>query len=470
MKVEQLYTKCLAQGAYYIESNGEVAIIDPLREVEQYIRMAKEAGAEIKYVFETHFHADFVSGHVTLGKKTGAKIVYGPTANPDFDAHIATDGEVFKIGDISLTVLHTPGHTMESSSFLLKDSEGNDQAIFTGDTLFLGDVGRPDLAQKSAKMTQDELAGILYDSIREKIMPLSDDIMVYPGHGAGSACGKNMMSITQDTLGNQKKMNYALREDMTREEFVQEVTNGLSQPPAYFPANVMMNVKGYKHIEDVLEAGKKALSVDEFVELEKEDDVLILDVRHQSIFEKAYIPNSLFVGIKGGFAPWVGELVKDVNKKILLVVDENDLEETITRLSRVGFDHILGYLKGGVDSYIASGRSTYAVNSISAEDLAHLFKSKNGNIDILDVRKTGEFKSSHIEGAPNICLSKIEDNLDKIGRDETCYVHCAGGYRSIIAASILQRHGFKNIVNILGGYGAIKKTSLPLEELSCSNS
>ena len=381
MKIEQIYTGCLAQGAYYIQSNGEVAIIDPLREVDDYIARAEKDGAKIKYIFETHFHADFVSGHITLAEKTGATIVYGPTAKTGFASHIATDNEVFKVGDITITALHTPGHTMESTTYLLKDAEGKDHCIFSGDTLFLGDVGRPDLAQKAATMTQEELAGILFDSLRNKIMTLADDVIVYPAHGAGSACGKNMMKETVDSLGNQKHMNYALRADMTKEEFVAEVTDGLAPPPAYFPMNVAMNRDGYTNISEVIAQGSKALSPAEFEAAANETDAVILDTRKETVFVKGFIPQSIFIGIDGGFAPWVGSLVKDVKQPILLVADEERIEEIITRLSRVGFDNTIGYLKGGFEAWKKASMEYDSVSSISAEAFKTAYDTNNTNIN-----------------------------------------------------------------------------------------
>lgn len=458
MKVEQIYTGCLAQGAYYIESNGEVAIIDPLREVDDYIARADESGAKIKYIFETHFHADFVSGHVTLSEKTGAPIVFGPTATPSFNAHIATDNEEFKVGDVTIIALHTPGHTMESTTYLLKDENGKDHCIFSGDTLFLGDVGRPDLAQKAATMTQEELAGILFDSLRNKIMPLANDVIVYPGHGAGSACGKNMMKETVDSLGNQKAMNYALRADMTRDEFIAEVTDGLAPPPAYFPMNVQMNKEGYAHIENVIAKGKTALSPDAFEAAANETDAIILDVRKEGEFVKGHIPRSIFIGIDGGFAPWVGALVRDVKQPILLVSDENRLDEVITRLSRVGFDNTIGYLDGGFDAWKAANKETDTIRSISAEEFENEWNSNH--LPVFDMRKEGEWNSGHLTEANHVCLSNINAQLAEFPQDKNFYVHCAGGYRSVIAASILKSRGYHNLVDVAGGYGAIKQTGL----------
>ncbi|MFT5725713.1 MAG: hydroxyacylglutathione hydrolase [Bacteroidia bacterium] len=465
MKVEQIYTGCLAQGAYYIESNGEVAIIDPLREVHDYIRKAESDNAEIKYIFETHFHADFVSGHVTLAEKTGATIVYGPTANPAFDCVIAEDNQVFKLGDITITVLHTPGHTMESSTYLLKDENGNDHCIFSGDTLFLGDVGRPDLAQKAATMTQEQLAGILFDSLRNKIMPLGDDLIVYPGHGAGSACGKNMMKETVDTLGNQRQMNYALRTDMTKEEFVKEVTDGLAPPPAYFPLNVAMNKKGYASIDHVISKGNKPLSPAEFEAVAEETEALILDVRDESDFVQGFVPRSIFIGLSGAFAPWVGAMIKDVNLPLLLVVEDNKIEEAITRLSRVGFDNSIGYLKGGISAWKDANKELDSIRSISAETFEQELKS-NGQM-VFDVRKDGEYLSEHVDGAKHTPLEFINDHLASFPTEDNFYVHCAGGYRSVIAASILKSRGYHNLTDVAGGFDAIKKTNTACTDYVC---
>ncbi|MGK0387996.1 MAG: hydroxyacylglutathione hydrolase [Maribacter sp.] len=465
MKIEQIYTGCLAQGAYYIESNGEVAIIDPLREVQSYIDRAEKDKASIKYIFETHFHADFVSGHVTLAEKTGGSIIYGPLANPSFEAIIAKDGQVFKLGDISIHVLHTPGHTMESTTYLLKDEEGKDHAIFSGDTLFLGDVGRPDLAQKAANITQEELASTLFDSLRNKIMPLADDIIVYPAHGAGSACGKNMMKETVDTLGNQKKVNYALRADMKRGEFIKEVTDGLLPPPAYFPLNVKMNKEGYVSIDEVLKKGKHALSPREFEIAANGTGALVLDVRDRHNFVKSHIPRSIFIGLDGSFAPWVGGLIKDIEQPILLVVNEGEEEEAITRLSRVGFDQVIGYLKGGIIAWKNAGMETDTITSIPATLLETRLK-EGEHIKVIDVRKTSEFLSEHVLNAENYPLSDLNNDLAELPSD-TFYVHCAGGYRSVIASSILKSRGIHNIVDVTGGFDAIKDTNIVVSEFVC---
>ncbi len=467
MNIEQIYTGCLAQGAYYIESKGEVAIIDPLREVNSYIEKAKSNNAKIKYIFETHFHADFVSGHVTLSKNTGAPIIYGPNAKTSFEAIIAKDGQEFKLGDITIVALHTPGHTMESTTYLLRDETGKDHAIFSGDTLFLGDVGRPDLAQKSASMTQEDLAGILFDSLRTKIMPLADDVIVYPAHGAGSACGKNLSKETVGLLGDQKLNNYALRADMTKEEFVAEVTDGLQPPPQYFPLNVMLNKEGYEDFDKVLKRNSKALTIEEFESIaNKTPDVIILDVRHQADFVKGYIPNSIFIGIDGGFAPWVGALISDIDKAILLVAPIGREEETITRLSRVGFDNVKGYLDGGFDTWKLHNRPIDKIESIDATTFETILKT-NSKASVFDVRKPGEFQAAHIENAKHTPLSFISDYVDVYKKTKTAYLHCAGGYRSVIAASILKRNGVHNLVDIKGGFAQIKNTGITITDFVC---
>ncbi|MFZ6052106.1 MBL fold metallo-hydrolase [Halocola ammonii] len=464
MKIEQIYTGCLAQGAYYIESKGEVAIIDPLREVEPYIKKAKEDNAKIKYIFETHFHADFVSGHVTLAEKTGGTIVYGPKAEPTFDAHIAKDNEEFELGDITIVALHTPGHTMESTTYLLRDENGKDVAIFTGDTLFLGDVGRPDLAQKANEITQEDLAGWLFDSLREKIMPLADDVTVYPAHGAGSACGKNMMKETVDTLGNQKKMNYALRADMTREEFIEEVTDGLLPPPKYFPLNVKMNKEGYDSIDSVLEKGMKELSPNAFEVAANETGAIVLDVRNEHDFVKGFVPNSIFIGLNGSFAPWVGAMISDVKQPLLLVTPEGKEEEAVTRLARVGFDNVLGILKGGIEAWKGAGKEVDTMESISAEELKTRFDK---GATVIDVRKPGEYQSEHLENVENIPLDFINENMEKFPKDKKFHLHCAGGYRSVIAGSILKSRGYHDLVNVEGGFKALKETDLKMSDYVC---
>jgi glyoxylase-like metal-dependent hydrolase (beta-lactamase superfamily II)/rhodanese-related sulfurtransferase len=466
MTIKQIYTGCLAQGAYYIESEGEAAIIDPLREVQPYIDMAEENNAEIKYIFETHFHADFVSGHLTLSRKTGAPIVFGPLANPSFETIIAEDGQEFKLGKVTLIALHTPGHTMESTTYLLRDENGKDHAIFSGDTLFLGDVGRPDLAQKAADMTQEELAGILYDSLRNKIMPLADDVIVYPAHGAGSACGKNMMKETVDTLGNQKKMNYALREDMSKEEFIKELTEGLLPPPAYFPMNVRMNKEGYEDVSVVIDRSKNALSPDAFELAANESGAVVLDVRDESEFAKAHVPRSIFIGLDGSFAPWVGDLIKDVKQPILLIAEKDRIKEAVTRLSRVGFDQVLGYLEGGVQAWIDAGKETDSVSSIPVEELEKILKD-NPDIHIVDVRKESEYLSEHVPNASNFPLANINSHLAELKTDEKNFIHCAGGYRSMIASSILKARGYHNILDIKGGFDAIKESNIKVSDYVC---
>ncbi|MEB8345842.1 MBL fold metallo-hydrolase [Flavobacteriaceae bacterium KMM 6898] len=465
MIIEQIYTGCLAQGAYYIESKGEIAIIDPLREVKPYLYRANLDNAKIKYIFETHFHADFVSGHVTLAKETGAPIVFGPQANPAFDAIIAADGQEFKLGEITITVLHTPGHTMESTTYLLKDKDGKDHAIFSGDTLFLGDVGRPDLAQKMGVLTERDLAGLLFDSLRNKIMPLADDVIVYPAHGAGSACGKNMMKETVDTLGNQKKMNYALRADMTKEEFINEVTEGLLPPPQYFPLNVKMNKEGYEDFEEVLERGTRELSPEAFEIAANETSAVILDVRHQDDFAKGHIPRSIFIGLDGSFAPWVGALIADVKQPIVLVAPKGQEEEAVTRLARVGFDNTLGYLKGGFEAWKKAGMDYDTVSYITSKNLNDVLA--NEKLPIFDVRKETEYLSEHVLDANNAPLDYLNDHLAEFASSKTFYVHCASGYRSMIAASILKSRGIHNLIDVKGGFKAIKTTDIPVSEFVC---
>lgn len=465
MKVKQLYTGCLSQGAYYIESNGEAAIIDPLREVQPYIDLALNRESKIKYIFETHFHADFVSGHVSLAEKTGAPIIFGPNANPSFDCIIASDNQEFELGDVTIKVLHTPGHTMESTTYLLLDENAKEHAIFSGDTLFLGDVGRPDLAQKSANMTQEQLATILYDSLRKKIMTLPDETIIYPGHGAGSACGKNMSKETVGTIGQQKKTNYALKEGLTKEAFVKEVLDGLSLPPAYFPLNVKLNKEGYQDVEAVLLKSKNALSIDQFEKLALQTKATILDVRHQHDFAKGHIPGSIFVGIDGAFAPWVGALIKDINQPILLITPPERLEETIIRLSRVGFDQVLGYLQGGVESWKKAQKETATIDTVDAEQLAELMNSSK--ISVIDVRKELEYQSEHLVDAINLPLDNLENHLSTLEINNDYYIHCAGGYRSIIAISMLKANGIHNLIDVLGGFNAIKKTNASLSEYVC---
>jgi hydroxyacylglutathione hydrolase len=464
MKIEQIYTGCLAQGAYYISSEGEAAIIDPLREVGPYLDKAAKEGSKIKYVLETHFHADFVSGHLDLAQQTGAIIVYGPTAQPNFDAKIAADGEILNIGKLKIKVLHTPGHTLESVTYLLIDEEGKEHSIFTGDTLFLGDVGRPDLAQKG-NITMEDLAAMLYNSLRTKIMTLPDEIIVYPAHGAGSACGKHMMKETVDTLGNQKKLNYALRANMTEEEFVKEVTNELPPPPAYFPENVKMNKEGYASMEKVLEQSLRSLTPGEFELIANETGALILDTRNDREFAKGFIPNSINIGIDGGFAPWVGALIPGVNHPILLVTDKGREEEVVTRLARVGFDNTLGYLQNGINAWKEAGKELDIIETISAAELSK--KLKKGNLKIVDVRKPAEFDAEHIKGAVNIPLDFLNEHLSEIPKENEVYIHCAGGYRSMIANSILKARGWDNTIDVEGGFKAMIASDIPKTSYVC---
>lgn len=459
MTVEQIYTGCLAQGAYYIESNGEAVVIDPLREVAPYIERAAKNNAKIKYVLETHFHADFVSGHIDLANKTGATIIFGPTANPAFEAHVATDGEILEVGNIKLKVIHTPGHTMESTCFLLMDENGKEKGLFSGDTLFIGDVGRPDLAQKViADLTQEKLAALLFDSLRTKIMPLSDDIIVYPAHGAGSACGKNMSKETTDTLGHQKETNYALRANMTKEEFIKEVLTGLVAPPGYFPLNVLMNIKGYDSIDKVLERGQHALSPEAFETAANETGALVLDTRDPQTFAKGFVPNAINIGIDGNFAPWVGTMIPDIKQEILLVTEEGREEEVITRLARVGYDFTIGYLKGGFNAWKSAGKEVDAITSIDADELAAIV-AKDPHTNILDVRKNSEYLSEHILDAENAPLDFINESMLKIDKNKTYYVHCAGGYRSMIFNATLRARGYHNLIDVKGGFKAIKESN-----------
>jgi glyoxylase-like metal-dependent hydrolase (beta-lactamase superfamily II)/rhodanese-related sulfurtransferase len=466
MQIEQIYTGCLAQGAYYITSNGEAAIIDPLREIKPYLERINRDGVALKYIFETHFHADFVSGHIDLSRATAAPIVYGPTAQPSFDAIIAKDNELFKVGNIIIKVLHTPGHTMESTTYLLIDEEGKDHAIFSGDTLFLGDVGRPDLAQKAANMTQEDLAGMLYDSLNHKIMPLADDVMVYPAHGAGSACGKNMMKETVDTLGHQKQMNYALNQP-NRESFIKAVTDGLTPPPGYFGMNVAMNKHGYDSFETVLNKGMRALNPTEFEAAAEETTALILDTRSAVDFYKGFIPQSINIGLNGDFAPWVGSMIVDVKQPILLITDAGKEEETVTRLSRVGFDHILGYLKGGFDNWKNTGLEVDTIHRISAADFEQ--QVKIGESKVVDVRKETEYAAEHVDEAYSRPLAYINDWIKDVNPDEHFFLHCAGGYRSMIAASILQARGYRNFSEVEGGFSAIAKTNVAKTDFVCQS-
>ena len=460
MKIKQIYTGCLSQGTYYIESNGEVAIIDPLREIDTYLKLAKENNAKIKYIFETHIHADFVSGHLTLSNATGAPIIFGPNTITSYPVTIAKDQQVFKLGNLTIVALHTPGHTLESTTYLLKDNLGKDHAIFTGDTLFIGDVGRPDLAQKQSGKTQRDMAGMLFDSLRKKIMPLSDDVIVYPAHGAGSACGKKISRETFSTLGNQKSSNYALNKSLSKEEFINELTEGLESPPAYFPMNVKMNQEGYNHIENILRKNLNPLDTDEFEKLANQSGVLILDVRNQIQFAEEHIPGSIFIGIDGGFAPWVGAIVGDVKRPILLITPKGREKETITRLARVGFDNALGFLEGGLSSWKVKGRKTASVSTIEASKLG---KKIFDQTKIIDVRKNSEFSNGHLKNALNIPLDQLSENFDKIPLEGNFFVHCAGGYRSMIASSILKSRGIDSMTDIIGGFSAIKSSGIPIE-------
>jgi glyoxylase-like metal-dependent hydrolase (beta-lactamase superfamily II)/rhodanese-related sulfurtransferase len=465
MKIEQIYTGCLAQGAYYIESNGEVAIIDPLREVQQYVDKATANNSKIKYIFETHFHADFVSGHLDLAKKTGATIVYGPTAKPGFDALEADDNQEFKIGDYTVKVIHTPGHTMESTCYLIIDENGAQHGIITGDTLFIGDVGRPDLAQHVvAELTQEKLASLLFDSLRNRIMPLNDDLIVYPNHGAGSACGKNMSKETTDTLGHQKKVNYALRADMTREEFIKELLEGLTAPPGYFPKNVLMNIKGYESLDDVMDRANKPLNAEEFELTANNMDALILDVRSPEDFAKGFIPNSINIGIDGNFASWVGTLIPDIKQEILLVAEHGHEEEAVIRLSRVGYDFCIGYLNGGLDTWKNAGKEIDQIDRINASEFELRMQEQP---IVIDIRNKNEFNAEHIEGALNIPLDYINEHLAEFPKEKPFIMHCAGGYRSMIAASILKSRGWNNFVDVEGGFKAISETNVPKTTYVC---
>ena len=466
MKVEQIYTGCLAEAAYYIESEGEAVIIDPLRETRPYLEKLEKEGAKLKYIFETHFHADFVSGHLDLAQKTGATIVYGPKAETTFEKFMARDGEELKVGKATFKVLHTPGHTPESTTYLLRDEKGKDYAIFTGDTLFIGDVGRPDLAQKSGEVTKEDLAGWLYDSLRTKIMPLANEVLVYPGHGAGSACGKSMSDETWDTLGHQKETNYALRADMSKQEFIAEVTAGLMPPPQYFAKNAKLNKTGYGSIDEVLEKGAVPLDVEAFEAVVEQQEALILDTRHEDIFKQGLIPGSIFIGADGDFAPWVGALITDLQQPIVFLAEEGREEEVVTRLARVGYDHTLGYLKGGIGAWKAAGKEVDSIESVSAEEFAQ--RLHQGIVEnVLDVRKPTEYITQHVVGARNFPLDYINKNMARIQRNNTYYLHCLGGFRSMITASILKSRGFNNVVDVQGGWRAIEESSAPLSEYAC---
>ena len=465
MKIEQIYTGCLAQGAYYIESDGEAAVIDPMRESSTYIKKAEEDGTKIKYIFETHFHADFVSGHIDLAKKTGAQIIFGPGAKTEYEIHEAIDGEIFELGKVKIKVLHTPGHTMESSSYLLINEDGKEEALFSGDTLFIGDVGRPDLAIKS-DLTKEDLAGLLFDSLRQKVMTLPDDLIVYPAHGAGSACGKNLSSETWDILGHQKETNYALRADMTRDEFIKEVTDGIMPAPQYFAKNALMNKTGYDNLDDVLKKGNVPLDVETFEAIANHEGALVLDTRSSTDFANEHIPNSIFIGIDGSFAPWVGALIIDLKQPIILITEEGREEEVVIRLSRVGYDNTLGYLKGGIDTWKMAGKDVDNVRSIFAKEVAEKLHSGE-KINLIDVRKPGEFASEHAEDARSLPLDFFNENMNELKSDQEYHLHCAGGYRSMIAASILKSRGIHNLIDIAGGYKAIKLTDIPKTDYVC---
>ena len=468
MRIEQLYTKCLAQGTYYLSHKGEAALIDPLREVDTYAALIKEDEAKLKYVFETHFHADFVSGHLDISSKTGAEVVFGPGAQTQFPVHIANDGERFSIGDWMVQLLHTPGHTLESSCYLLLDPEEKPHSLFTGDTLFLGDVGRPDLAQKIDGLTMEDLAGMSFDSLRSKIMPLPDELVLYPAHGAGSACGKNMMNVTVDTLGNQKKVNYALRSEMSKSEFIKEVTSGLLPPPAYFPENVRLNKEGSQALEKVMASAYRPLGTQDIQKLVNKGDALLLDVRSPGEFGDGHIPGSLFIGLDGNFAPWVGELIRDVQRSIVLIAPTGREKEAITRLTRVGFDHILGFLEGGMVSWMQAGLPCQKIRSVQAEELAQA--QREGTPLVVDVRKDGEYNSEHICDAVHVPLNELEQRMDELPKDRSFYLHCAGGYRSMIAASMLSAAGVDDFDNVLGGYKAMQETDIKREGSVCTRS
>jgi len=464
MNIEQIYTGCLAHGAYYIESDGEAAIIDPLRETSPYTERAKARGARIKYVLETHFHADFVSGHLDLARKTGATIVYGPKAAPAFDAHIAQDGEELKLGRVTIRVLHTPGHTMESTCYLLIGTDGKPHSLFTGDTLFIGDVGRPDLAQKAGTLTQEDLAGFLYDSLHNKVMPLPDDVIVYPAHGAGSACGKNMSKETFDTLGHQKQVNYALRA-ASKEQFIKEVTDGLLPPPAYFPQNVAMNKGVIPSVDTVKERGLRALTPEQFELTAEAEGALVLDTRGAQTFKDGFVPRSINIGLKGDFAPWTGSMVPDVEQPLLLVTDAGTEDEVVTRLARVGYDNVLGYLEGGIHAWKAAGKETDSIESIPAAEFAA--RLAQGPLHVVDVRKDGEWEAERLKDAHHAPLQYVNEHLAEFSKDAPNYIHCAGGYRSMVAASLLKARGIHNVIDVAGGLNAIKKTGVPVTDFAC---
>jgi len=457
MKIEQIYTGCLAEAAYYIESNGEAAIIDPLREVQPYMKKAKDAGATIKYIFETHFHADFVSGHIDLASQSGATIIYGPTAKTTFESHIAADGEEFRIGDLTIKALHTPGHTPESTTYLLSDKDGQPYCIFSGDTLFIGDVGRPDLVQKGTQ-SMEEMAGTLYDSLHSKILGLPDHVLVYPAHGAGSACGKHMSKETFDTLGHQKEVNYALN-TASREDFITQVTAGILPPPQYFAKNAAINKNGYESFAQVRKKGLIPMNAEDFEGTVNHTGGLILDTRDPQEFAKGFIPSSINIGLGGQFAPWVGALITDLQQPLLLIVDEGKAEEAITRLARVGYDNTIGYLEGGIDAWTAAGKDVDTIASVPVAEFEEIFAA-DPQVNVLDVRKHGEYETGHLEFTLPRPLDYINDWTSEINTSKTYYIHCAGGYRSMIAASILKARGVENVIDIAGGYAAIKSSGL----------
>ena len=458
MFVQQLYTGCISESAYYIESNGIAAIIDPLRDIDAYLQLAKQRNATIKYIFETHFHADFVSGHLDLAAATGASIVYGPNTVTKFEVTVAKDKQVFEIGDTTLQVLHTPGHTLESSCYLLKDEAGKDHAIFTGDTLFVGDVGRPDLAQKDNEITIEELAGMLYDSLHEKIMPLADDVIVYPAHGAGSSCGKNLGSETFSTIGTQKQTNYALQ-PQTKEDFIIAVTDGLAAPPQYFPINAKINKEGYESLDTVLANGLKALTVAAFKEQITTFEPVILDTRNATLFTQGFIPGAISIGLEGRFAEFAGSILP-FDKAILLVCEPGTEKESIVRLARVGFENMIGHLAGGFDAWTKAGEPIDLIIDVEADELA-MDIPFDPNMVIVDVRKTSEFDKGHIKEALTIPLDELTDpaSMANFDDNQNIYIHCAGGYRSVIASSLIKRQGIHNIRNVVGGFKAISELS-----------
>ncbi len=454
MLVQQLYTGCISEAAYYMESNGEAAIVDPLRDIDAYLQLAKERNTRIKYIFETHFHADFVSGHIDLAKATGATIVYGPNTETNFKVHVAKDGEVFSIGNISIQALHTPGHTLESTCYLLKDEQDIDYCVFTGDTLFVGDVGRPDLAQKGEDITMQDLAGMMYESLQIKIIPLADDVIVYPAHGPGSACGKNLGPETFSTIGKEKETNYALKAT-SKEAFITSVTDGLAAPPQYFPINALINKEGYESLDNILNQGLKPLSIDTIKKAIKEN-VLIIDTRRADIFTQGFIPSSIFIGLEGRFAEWAGSLLP-FDQTMILVTDPGKEKETIVRLARVGFNKVIGYFDGGFEAWKTAGEPIDMIIDVEADEMA-MDLPFDPNIVVLDVRRTTEYANGHVKDAVNMPLDEMIDPaiMSNLEEEQNIYVHCAGGYRSVIASSILKKQGIHNLRNVLGGWNKIK--------------